>query len=110
MIAPSDVRRPVPALLDVLHDPAVGMHAVGPIEIISAYRSPASNAWLARNASGVSRTSLHTRGMAADIRLRERPLEDLHRAALALGAGGVGLYPASGFVHVDIGRVRSWAG
>lgn len=99
-----------PALLDVLHDLAVSLNAAGPIEIVSAYRSPASNEWLAQNTTGVSRNSLHTRGMAADIRLPGRPLEDLHAAALALGAGGVGLYPASGFVHVDIGRVRSWTG
>jgi uncharacterized protein YcbK (DUF882 family) len=99
-----------PALLDVLHELAISLNAAGPIEIVSAYRSPATNDWLAQNTGGVSRTSLHTRGMAADIRLPERPLEELHRAALDLRAGGVGLYPASGFVHVDIGRVRSWIG
>lgn len=99
-----------PALLDVLHDLALSLNAAGPIEVISAYRSPASNEWLARNTPGVARNSLHTRGMAADIRLPERPIEDLHRAALALGAGGVGYYPASNFVHVDIGRVRTWTG
>ncbi len=99
-----------PALLDLLHELAVRLDAAGPIEIVSAYRSPASNAWLAQNTSGVARNSLHVRGMAADIRLPERPLDELHRAALGLWAGGVGLYPASGFVHVDIGRVRSWTG
>ncbi len=99
-----------PALFDVLHDLARSLDASGPLEVVSAYRSPASNEWLVQNTSGVARASLHTRGMAADVRLPERPLEDLHRAALGLQAGGVGLYPGSGFVHVDVGRVRSWVG
>jgi uncharacterized protein YcbK (DUF882 family) len=99
-----------PALFDVLHDLAQSLNATGPIEIVSAYRSPATNAWLAENTSGVAKASLHSRGMAADVRLPQRPLEDLYRAALGLRAGGVGLYPGSGFVHVDLGRVRSWVG
>lgn len=99
-----------PALFDLLHDLARSLDARGPIEIISAYRAPATNEWLAQNTTGVARMSLHTRGMAADIRLPECSLAELHQAALALGAGGVGLYEASGFVHVDIGRVRRWVG
>ncbi len=99
-----------PALFDLLHDLARSLDTQGPIEIVSAYRAPATNEWLAQNTSGVARNSLHTRGMAADIRLPDRSLADLHEAALALGAGGVGLYGASGFVHVDIGRARHWVG
>jgi uncharacterized protein YcbK (DUF882 family) len=37
-------------------------------------------------------------------------LEHLHKAALSLAAGGVGFYPVSNFVHMDVGRVRHWAG
>ncbi len=48
------------------------------------------------------------RGMAIDIRLSGHEIADLHRAALALKAGGVGYYPASDFVHVDVGRVHRW--
>lgn len=99
-----------PRLLDLLWVLGRSLHVRGPIEIVSGYRSQASNDWLARNTSGVSPTSLHTRGMAADIRLPDRSLAELHQAALALGAGGVGLYETSGFVHVDIGRVRRWVG
>lgn len=99
-----------PALFDLLHDLARSLEARGPIEIISAYRAPATNEWLAQNTTGVARMSLHTRGMAADIRLPERSLAELHQAALAQGAGGVGLYEASGFVHMDVGRVRRWVG
>lgn len=99
-----------PALFDLLHALARSLDARGPIEIISAYRAPATNEWLAQNTSGVARNSLHTRGMAADIRLPERSLTELYQAALALEAGGVGLYEGSGFVHVDVGRVRRWVG
>ena len=37
-----------------------------------------------------------------------RNLADVRRAAIALNGGGVGYYPASDFVHVDVGRVRTW--
>jgi uncharacterized protein YcbK (DUF882 family) len=48
------------------------------------------------------------RGMAIDIRLQGCELKNLQRAALALKAGGVGYYPSSDFIHVDVGPVRSW--
>jgi uncharacterized protein YcbK (DUF882 family) len=32
----------------------------------------------------------------------------LHKTAVALKGGGVGYYPKSDFVHVDVGRVRYW--
>lgn len=99
-----------PGLLDLLYALGQSLATPGPIEIISGYRSPASNAWLASNTTGVSWQSLHTRGMAADIRIPGHEVATLRRAALALQAGGVGYYPDSGFVHVDIGRVRSWGG
>jgi uncharacterized protein YcbK (DUF882 family) len=52
--------------------------------------------------------SLHMTGQAVDVRLPGIPLASLRRAALDLKAGGVGYYPQSGFVHVDVGPVRSW--
>ena len=52
--------------------------------------------------------SLHMQGMAIDIRLADRKLEELHSVAESMRAGGVGYYPASNFVHVDVGRVRYW--
>ena len=52
--------------------------------------------------------SLHMSGRAIDIRVGDVPLAALRRSALALGTGGVGYYPASNFVHVDTGRVRTW--
>lgn len=79
-----------------------------PFQIISGYRSPRTNAFLAANSGGVAKHSLHMQGMAVDIHVEGVPLDQLRRAAAGLQVGGVGYYPASGFVHVDIGRVRSW--
>jgi uncharacterized protein YcbK (DUF882 family) len=52
--------------------------------------------------------SLHTRAMATDVRVPDRPLAALRDAALGLRLGGVGYYPAANFAHVDVGRVRAW--
>ena len=95
-------------LLDLLNLLGSKVDCQAPFEVISGYRSPATNATLAKAGHGVAKKSLHLRGMAIDVRLPGRRLKDLHRAALALRAGGVGYYPASDFVHVDVGPVRSW--
>jgi uncharacterized protein YcbK (DUF882 family) len=79
-----------------------------PFHIISAYRSPKTNAMLHAKSSGVAKGSLHTRAMALDIRLPGTPLATLREIALSLQTGGVGYYPKSDFVHVDTGRVRWW--
>jgi uncharacterized protein YcbK (DUF882 family) len=46
--------------------------------------------------------------MAVDLRVPGRPLSRLRAAALALAGGGVGYYPESDFIHLDVGRVRLW--
>lgn len=97
-----------PKLLDLLYALRKRMDSKAPFELISGYRSPKTNAGLASKSGGVAKRSLHMRGMATDIRLPERDLKALHKTALALKAGGVGLYSKSGFVHLDTGRVRRW--
>lgn len=57
---------------------------------------------------GVAGNSLHMEGEAIDLRVAGRSLSLVHEAALDLRAGGVGYYPHSDFVHVDVGRVRRW--
>jgi uncharacterized protein YcbK (DUF882 family) len=81
-----------------------------PFQVISGYRSPATNAMLRREGHGVASSSLHLQGQAIDIRLADVALADLRDAALSLHAGGVGYYPSadSNFVHVDTGAVRRW--
>ena len=99
-----------PSLLDLLHAITERLGATQPIQLVSGYRSPSTNAMLHAHSSGVAKHSLHTEGMAADVHIPGHDLTQLHRVALSLQAGGVGLYPRSDFVHVDIGRVRRWQG
>lgn len=96
------------ALLDLLHRLRELTSSRRPFQIISGYRSPVTNAALHQRSSGVASGSLHMLGQAIDIRLADVPLATLRDAARAMGAGGVGYYPASDFLHVDTGRVRSW--
>jgi len=95
-------------LLDLLHSLRSSLDSQESFHVISGYRSPKTNAALQSKSSGVATKSLHMRGMAIDIRLPGRKISEVHRSALALEAGGVGYYPASDFVHVDVGRVRRW--
>jgi uncharacterized protein YcbK (DUF882 family) len=97
-----------PALLDILFDLQGQTHDDGPFEVISAYRSPQTNAALRGRSSAVAEHSLHMEGRAIDIRLKGFPTTKLRDVAIALHRGGVGFYAASDFVHVDTGRVRVW--
>lgn len=97
-----------PALLDQLHALTRVTAGAATIEVISGYRSPATNRMLHERSHGVATQSLHLEGRAIDIRVAGVRLTDLRDAALSLRAGGVGYYPASDFVHVDTGRVRRW--
>jgi uncharacterized protein YcbK (DUF882 family) len=97
-----------PGLLDLLHTVQGRAGSEAPFEVISAYRSPATNAMLRGRSSGVAEHSQHLLGKAIDVRLRGLATYDLHRIGLGLARGGVGYYPASDFVHLDTGPVRSW--
>jgi uncharacterized protein YcbK (DUF882 family) len=99
-----------PNLLDLLSHLRQSMDSTEAFSVISGYRSPATNAALRADSTQVAKKSLHMVGMAIDIRLPGRDLSKLHQAAQALKLGGVGYYPKSDFVHVDVGRVRHWAG
>lgn len=79
-----------------------------PVEIISAYRSPKTNAALAARSSGVARRSFHMQGKAIDIRIPGISSRLVSKAAISLKSGGVGLYSRSDFVHVDTGPRRRW--
>ena len=94
------------AVLDFL---AAVMNAVGATRatVLSAYRTPETNAMLARTMFGVAEHSQHIYGRALDISLPAR-LEEAMLAARAMRRGGVGWYPRSGFFHIDSGPVRNW--
>lgn len=104
-----DVHPYDPHVFDLLHDllASVG-RPDGEIDVICGYRTPRSNAYLRGNSTGVAEHSLHMRALAIDIRIPGVSTAKLREAALAMQRGGVGYYPKSGFVHVDIGRVRRW--
>lgn len=106
----SQVHPIAPSLLDLLAGLRARLETAEPLSVISGYRSPVTNAMLrgAHENSGVATKSLHMQGKAVDIRVAGRPLALVHKAALSLRGGGVGYYPSSDFVHVDIGRVRTW--
>jgi len=95
-------------LVELMHDLQTRLRTDVPIEVISGYRSPKTNAMLASQSDGVARKSLHTKGLATDLRMRGIGLRQIQMAALFMKRGGVGYYPKSDFVHVDVGRVRHW--
>jgi len=103
-----DVHPIDPELLDLITRLHHELDGDAPYHVISGYRSPATNARLRAASSGVAKRSLHMEGRAIDIRLPGCRLAHLRRTAIELRAGGVGYYPASDFVHVDTGRVRTW--
>ena len=102
-----------PVLFDLLHQVrsrlGITDNDAHRFEVISGYRSPATNRFLRKTrGGGVATRSLHLQGQAIDVRLTGVPLAELRDAALSLKAGGVGYYPREQFVHIDTGRVRSW--
>jgi len=103
-----DVYPMSPNLIDLLHDLQAKLHTDTPIEIISGYRSPKTNAMLVSHSDGVARRSYHMQGLATDIRMSGVSLRKLQMQALFMSRGGVGFYPSSDFVHVDVGPVRRW--
>jgi uncharacterized protein YcbK (DUF882 family) len=97
-----------PKLLDLIYDVRANLGSNGTFEVISAYRSPATNKMLRDAGRGVAKKSQHLLGKAIDVRLRNVASSDLRDAALKIKRGGVGYYAKSDFVHIDTGRVRRW--
>lgn len=99
-------------LFDILWEVYRDVDGKQPIQIISSYRSPGTNAMLRHRSahSGVARFSQHMLGHAMDFFIPGVPLEQIRFAGLRLQRGGVGFYPTSGspFVHLDTGNVRHW--
>jgi uncharacterized protein YcbK (DUF882 family) len=97
-----------PQLLDLLHDVRNELGPDATIEVISAYRSPQTNEMLRATTTGVAKNSQHLKGNAIDVRLRGIRTTRLRDTAIRMQRGGVGFYPKSDFVHVDMGPVRTW--
>jgi uncharacterized protein YcbK (DUF882 family) len=103
-----DIAEINPQLLDLLHDVRNELGSEQAYEVISAYRSPRTNEMLRSTTSGVAKKSQHLKGNAIDVRLRGVRTQTLRETALRMERGGVGYYPQSDFVHMDMGPVRQW--
>jgi uncharacterized protein YcbK (DUF882 family) len=104
-----DIHHFDPRLFDLLSDLITASgRPNGEINIVCGYRTSWSNEFLRTHTSGVAKYSLHMQAEAIDIRLPGLTTSKLRDLALALGRGGVGYYPASDFIHLDVGRVRRW--
>jgi uncharacterized protein YcbK (DUF882 family) len=98
-----------PRLVGVLLAAAAHFH-VDTVDIVSGFRHPKYNLMLRKKGHQVARDSQHTHGNAVDFYLPGVTTTALHDWAVAQKLGGVGLYLASGFVHMDVGPVRYWNG
>ncbi|MGW8392953.1 YcbK family protein [Pseudoduganella sp. HUAS MS19] len=85
-----------------------------PLEILSGYRTQASNKRLIEQGIPAARQSLHMSGKAADIRIPNLNAEVLGSLVQSFRQGGVGFYyrqgPRGGWIHADTGLQRSWKG
>jgi uncharacterized protein YcbK (DUF882 family) len=99
-----------PSLLDLLHaiSKKIGLTARHSFHIISGYRSRETNAMLRKASDGIAKNSYHIKGQAIDFRAPPFRLSHLRKAALSLRSGGIGYYPRSNFLHVDVGEFRYW--
>ncbi len=99
-----------PKLLDLIWEVYRKTGSDEYIHVVSAYRSPATNAALRKRSKGVAQKSQHIRGKAMDFYIPGVPLAKLRAIGLRAQVGGVGYYPTSGspFVHMDTGSVRHW--
>ncbi|MDX5362138.1 MAG: DUF882 domain-containing protein [Alphaproteobacteria bacterium] len=99
-----------PELVDLLHDLRTLLDTREAYAVLGGYRSPKTNKMLRSQSRKVAKNSLHMRGLASDLRLPGRSTATVRKAALAMERGGVGFYPRSDFVHLDVGPVRTWRG
>ena len=97
-----------PKLLDILWGIQQEMGCKGVYEVISGFRSPATNGGMRRQGSGVAKNSLHMQGKAIDIRFPGVDTNQIQQCALGMKCGGVGYYAKSDFVHLDTGEYRTW--
>ncbi|MEA1937682.1 MAG: DUF882 domain-containing protein [Pseudomonadota bacterium] len=103
-----DIHEIAPGLIDLMWGIEQKLERPATFNIVSGYRSPKTNAYLARLSSAVAKNSYHMSGQAVDLRIPSVRLNYIRKAAIALHTGGVGYYPSNKFIHVDVGPVRYW--
>jgi uncharacterized protein YcbK (DUF882 family) len=100
-----------PVLLDILYAhcgwlACFGIHQPLLIPKGGAFRHPVTN----EVTEGAAKNSHHQRGGAGDLTIQGVDAAATSRFGLWLRAGGIGVYPAHHFTHVDDGRLRFWHG
>ena len=99
-----------PRLFDIVWEAQRQVGSSEPINVVSAYRSPETNAMLRRRSKAVAKNSQHMLGKAMDFYLTDANITQIREVALKMQRGGVGYYPTAftPFVHLDAGSVRHW--
>ncbi|MGH1589158.1 DUF882 domain-containing protein [Methylobacterium phyllosphaerae] len=99
-----------PRLFDTVWEAYRQVGSSQPIHIVSAYRSPGTNAMLRRRSKMVAEYSQHMLGKAMDFFIPDVSIDRIREVGLQMQRGGVGWYPHAGtpFVHLDVGSVRMW--
>ena len=99
-----------PKLFDILWQVYQEAGSTLPIEVLSAYRSPQTNAMLRARSRQVAQHSQHMLGKAIDAHFQDVTVAKARDIAMHMQAGGVGFYPVGGtpWVHVDSGSIRYW--
>ncbi|MGO9673527.1 MAG: DUF882 domain-containing protein [Methylocella sp.] len=104
----NDVTHMDPRLFDVVWEVYRTAGAAQPVEVVSAYRSPETNAMLRARSKAVAEHSQHILGKAMDSRVTGLSMEQIREIGMRLQRGGVGYYQRENFVHLDVGNVRHW--
>jgi uncharacterized protein YcbK (DUF882 family) len=76
-----------PRLFDIVWEVHRAVGSDEPLHVVSAYRSPETNAMLRRRSNGVAKHSQHTRGKAIDFHLPDVSMQKVRDIALASATG-----------------------
>ncbi|HEY1781543.1 MAG TPA: DUF882 domain-containing protein [Roseiarcus sp.] len=99
-----------PHLFDIIWEVYRESGATQPVDVLSGYRSPQTNAMLRRRSHQVAQHSQHMQGKAIDAHFVDVSTARIRDIAMRMQAGGVGFYPTgmTPWVHIDSGDVRYW--
>jgi len=99
-----------PKLFDIVWEVYRESGSKLPIDVLSGYRSPQTNAMLRRRSRQVAKFSQHMQGKAMDAHFQDVDTATIRDIAMRMEAGGVGFYPSgyTPWVHIDSGDVRYW--
>jgi uncharacterized protein YcbK (DUF882 family) len=99
-----------PHLFDIVWEVYRESGSTQPIDVLSGYRSPQTNAMLRRRSRQVAEHSAHMEGKAIDAHFIDVDTARIRDIAMRMQTGGVGFYPSglTPWVHIDSGPVRYW--